>query len=508
MRLITNNSSLNHKSEIINSLNKTEELIICVAFLKSSGLNLILNKIKELKVKAIFYIGLDFYLTEPKALKAIFKSGYELHLTSIAKITYHSKIYYFKNKEQNSAIIGSANLTKGGLDSNIETSISITFDNKSEINEQILKQINYINNNSKQVFNLQPILEYEEEYKSFHKNIEEAEKKFKTEKKRILKKRTNTPREKRKPAITEEYRKKWPENFEEFKTWKKRNNGNPIVSKHHKLHKWYQTQKNLYNYIDENGKRLIPTKHFDLLEAEGFYWENGRELSRIRRWEENLGKCMEYSFLKNQPYVWVVWEQKDPKFKYKKYAHWCIRQRQRINGKDKTPITKYELKRLREVKFLIEDSNENRYHNDDSFIINLLKLSDYINARVNKNESKWLPSQTDKDPEVAELGNWLNDSLEWIKRQLAINSENVAALERENEFLKLGIFKEGVFKSYFVANAEKYVEMRKKYPLQNPRGEERKPYQNILKWATENKSRFESFPKWRKDKLIEIGLMK
>jgi HKD family nuclease len=186
MRLITNNSSLNHKSEIINSLNKTEELIICVAFLKSSGLNLILNKIKELKVKATFYIGLDFYLTEPKALKAIFKSGYELHLTSIEKTTYHSKIYYFKNKEQNSAIIGSANLTKGGLDSNIETSISITFDNKSEINEQILKQINYINNNSNQVFNLQPILEYEEEYKSFHKNIEEAEKKFKTEKKRIL----------------------------------------------------------------------------------------------------------------------------------------------------------------------------------------------------------------------------------------------------------------------------------------------------------------------------------
>tara|TARA_R110002033_G_C3863195_1_gene236631 strand:+ start:21 stop:1547 length:1527 start_codon:yes stop_codon:yes gene_type:complete len=508
MKLITNNSSKNHKSEIINSLEKTEELTICVAFLKSSGLNLILDKIEELNIKATFYIGLDFYLTEPKALKSIYKSKSTLYLTKVEEITYHSKIYYFKNKKLNSAIIGSANLTKGGLDKNIETSISINFDNNSHINEQIENQISLINKNSEKVIDLNPILEYEQEYKYFHKNISEAEKKFKREKKKILKKRNTSSTTKRKPSITKEYLQIWPEKFEEFKIWKKKNNGNPIVSKHSDLHSWYQTQKRLYHYIDENGERLIPKKHLRLLNEEGFYWENGRELSRIRLWEENLGKCMEYSFLKKQPYVWVVWEKKNPKFKYKKYAHWCVRQRRRIKGEDKKPITKYELKRLRDVNFLFEDSNENRNYNDDGFIINLLKLSDYINSKLNNNESKWLPSQTDKNPEIAELGNWLNDSLEWIKRQLAIDSENEMAIERENEFLKLGIFKEGIYKSYFEANAKKYVEMKKKYPIQNPRGEERKPYKNVLKWATENKSRFESFPKWRQDKLIEIGLTK
>src|SRR5690606_10314466 len=308
------NSSLSHKSEIVNSLDKTEELIVCVAFLKSSGLNILLNKIKELGVKSTFYIGLDFYLTEPKALKAIFKADFDLYLTSIEKSTYHSKIYYFKKNKAINAIIGSANLTKGGLESNIETSLSIEFLHNSDIDNQIKEQFEFIKTNSTKVLNLQPIVEYEELYDYLHQNLDEAEKKFIDEKKRILKKRTTIKPRKRKLTITKEYLESWPDKFEEFKTWKKRNNGNPIVSKHDKLHKWYQTQKNLYNYIDENGERLIPKKHLELLNEEGFYWENGKDLSSIRQWEENLGKCMEYSFLKNQPYVWVTWEKKDPNF--------------------------------------------------------------------------------------------------------------------------------------------------------------------------------------------------
>src|SRR5690606_15838652 len=326
--------------------------------------------------------------------------------------------------------------------------------------------------------------------------------------KRILKKRTTIKPRKRKLTITKEYLESWPDKFEEFKTWKKRNNGNPIVSKHDKLHKWYQTQKNLYNYIDENGERLIPKKHLELLNEEGFYWENGKDLSSIRQWEENLGKCMEYSFLKNQPYVWVTWEKKDPNFKYKKYAHWCIRQRRRIKGEDQKPITDYELKRLREVNFLFEDSNENRSYKEDDFIENLIKLSEFKNSKLENGDRKWLPSQTDKNVKVAELGNWLNDSLEWIKRQLAIDPENKIALDREKEFLELGIYKEGVFKSYFEANFNEYIEMRKKYPIDNPTGEERKPYKEILKWATENKSRYDKFPEWRQKRLKEIGLSK
>src|SRR5690606_14791881 len=195
---------------------------------------------------------------------------------------------------------GSANLTNGGMNSNIESSVLLDFKLGSTFDTQLNAQIELLKEISTLVENCEPIDEYEELYKIFHLTQEESNSKFLKEEKKVKQKRKPKTNIKKRPTLTNEYLNQWPEKFEEFKIYKKKNNGNPIVSKHDKPHKWYQKQNDRYNYIDEDGKRLIPDEHLELLKSEDFYWGNGNDLRSIRTWEENLGKCMEYSFLKKQ----------------------------------------------------------------------------------------------------------------------------------------------------------------------------------------------------------------
>lgn len=523
MRIISNNKEANHLAEISQVIDISNEAIICVAFLKMSGLKLILDKLNRIKENTTFFVGIDFYQTEPKALRKAYSEGYKLYIYTGKKreVTFHPKIFYFKNGEKTYTFIGSSNLTSGGLLTNIETSITIEniADSKFDLELKIL--IDNIKENSKLVNKQEIIGDYERRYLIYKEKHKFADDQFNIEEKLIVeeeKKRAEERKRKKKEGgegtttpkrltITDEYKANWPLKFEEFKKYKKKNNGNPIVYKKHELHPWYRKQKDLYNAKDENGKRLIPTEHFDALDKEGFIWENGHEYRRLQTWEDNLTKAIEYSFLKKQSYVWVVWEHKDPKFKYKTQAHWCIRQRQRINGLHK-PMSTYELKRLREVKFLFDSENEGGKLKEDDFIEGLIKISEYKTKRLNEGNFNWLPSQTDNDPEIAELGNWLNDKLEWLKAHLKNGTQIDVAKQREKDFLELGIYTEGIRKSYFEFFAKHYLEMRKLYPIDNPTGEERVPFAHILKWETENRSRFDTFPEWRQKRLKELGIVK
>ena len=50
--------------------------------------------------------------------------------------------------------------------------------------------------------------------------------------------------------------------------------------------------------------------------------------------------------------------------------------------------------------------------------------------------------------------------------------------------------------------------MRKKFPVDFPKGEERKKYDADIKWAILNKSKFHTYPEWRQKRLREIGIIK
>ena len=127
MQIISNFQDNNHLKVIKSQITNSDELVICVAFLKNSGLNLLLKSIPK---KTVLFIGIDFYITEPNAIRTLFKNGFNVNIVSVDKRSFHPKIYYFKQNKKINIIIGSANLTSGGLETNFETSFLI----ETEIN--------------------------------------------------------------------------------------------------------------------------------------------------------------------------------------------------------------------------------------------------------------------------------------------------------------------------------------------------------------------------------------
>jgi len=102
-----------------------------IAFAKLSGLKEILKELKnalESDFKARFVIGLDFYQTDPELLTNLLNLSKKYNLSlfiSNSEYCFHPKIYAFKNKKDYRILVGSANLTSGGLHSNHEISALI-----------------------------------------------------------------------------------------------------------------------------------------------------------------------------------------------------------------------------------------------------------------------------------------------------------------------------------------------------------------------------------------------
>ena len=178
MNLTSNTTTENHLKIIKENFLTAEEIFIAVAFLKNSGLKRIETDIKnalERKVKLTIITGLDFYQTEPEALKKLqsLKKNYEnceilIHKQEANK-TFHPKLYLFRNKNENFGIIGSANLTDGGLTRNCELSINFTFKNESILYQQMLKEkVKLVQKST--VINDLTLSNYTRKYQIFKKN--------------------------------------------------------------------------------------------------------------------------------------------------------------------------------------------------------------------------------------------------------------------------------------------------------------------------------------------------
>lgn len=147
MKLLNNlNEEQSHVNELCECLKTSQKAYISVAFLKMSGLSLIMDALKkflsnngELQIIA----GQNFGLTEPEALTCLFdllknhsKSKLYLYKAASADCIFHPKMYLFESKNGGKIILGSANMTKGGISSNNEVSISLECKLDSKIWEQ------------------------------------------------------------------------------------------------------------------------------------------------------------------------------------------------------------------------------------------------------------------------------------------------------------------------------------------------------------------------------------
>jgi HKD family nuclease len=155
-KFISNNSNSNHLAYILQNFEEADEIWMATAFLKMSGLNLLLPSIKKhLKLnKAIHIIaGQNFGLTEPGALRKLYdefgnnsKAEFYLDKAEGSQSVFHPKLFIFKNESKGIIISGSANITKGGLTTNKEASLFVETSLSSAVWKEVIKYYNEICN--------------------------------------------------------------------------------------------------------------------------------------------------------------------------------------------------------------------------------------------------------------------------------------------------------------------------------------------------------------------------
>ena len=118
----------NVECEVQTLLKRSENVSIAVAFLKNSGIELIKKGIEESKnngTKISIVTGLDFGITDSESLRELLDMGVNCNVVN--DINFHPKMYIFETGEDNATmIVGSSNLSKGGLSTNYEANIIVT----------------------------------------------------------------------------------------------------------------------------------------------------------------------------------------------------------------------------------------------------------------------------------------------------------------------------------------------------------------------------------------------
>lgn len=189
MTLITNRKENNHIKTLKELLENSEEAFIAVAFFKKSGLDLISREIEkslEQGTKIVIVCGLDFFQTEPDALKAIYllSQKYEncklLIQEQILSSTFHLKLYSFLKADKRTILIGSANFTKGGFKSNYELSIMHTFKTNSDNEKDVQLLIKEIKDSCTEYSDIE-ISNYARKYQIYKRNENKAKKSTKAE---------------------------------------------------------------------------------------------------------------------------------------------------------------------------------------------------------------------------------------------------------------------------------------------------------------------------------------
>jgi len=129
LRLITNvkKDSQSHLCELKKLLSTSEQIVICSGWMKACGLSPLLKHIGEAIGRgAHVTVYTNHEHTERGCIKSLAGLAGLKHV-NVPRPTYlHTKLYYGRSEESYSAILGSANITSGGLWKNEELSYYVS----------------------------------------------------------------------------------------------------------------------------------------------------------------------------------------------------------------------------------------------------------------------------------------------------------------------------------------------------------------------------------------------
>ena len=129
-------------SSILYELEHCNQFFISVAFVTTSGVAAIINKLKELddqKIKGKILVSQYLNFTQPEALKRLLQfNNIDLRIATTGNA--HTKGYIFKSKEHYNLIVGSSNLTAQALSTNKEWNIKVSALEESGIVEKVMRE--------------------------------------------------------------------------------------------------------------------------------------------------------------------------------------------------------------------------------------------------------------------------------------------------------------------------------------------------------------------------------
>lgn len=108
-----------------------ERVLVSVAFVSESGVHQIEANLKAHSAKVIVFAGVRNDITSYQGLKRLFEIGGASIFavdTGSRNVVFHPKLYLVRGKTKARLSVGSANLTLGGLNNNIEAGMALEFD--------------------------------------------------------------------------------------------------------------------------------------------------------------------------------------------------------------------------------------------------------------------------------------------------------------------------------------------------------------------------------------------
>ena len=105
-----------------------QRIIMCVAFLNESGLAILNDALAPVAAQTTILAGIRNGITSAQGLRKSLQLGCSTYAvdTGSRSVLFHPKVYLSRNDDEARLIVGSANLTLGGLTSNIEASLILT----------------------------------------------------------------------------------------------------------------------------------------------------------------------------------------------------------------------------------------------------------------------------------------------------------------------------------------------------------------------------------------------
>lgn len=104
--------------------------IVSVAFANRAGVNLLDEEFAGLGARVRLFVGIRNDITSRQGLQALLSHGADVHIvdTGARQTVFHPKVYFAKGGQVSRLAVGSANLTPGGLNNNIEASVTLDLD--------------------------------------------------------------------------------------------------------------------------------------------------------------------------------------------------------------------------------------------------------------------------------------------------------------------------------------------------------------------------------------------